>query len=98
MDAMALVFRLLIITLFSTRAVILLYAYKKRQRTYHLIGIACWCIHVVAFTIFVMLYMSHILTVSTIYLNMWSSTVRLHGGIVCLATAVYFLKVQPLRR
>lgn len=98
MDTMALILRLLIIALFSSSATILLYAYKKRKRTHHLVGIAGWCIHVVVFTVFVMLYMSHTLTVSTIYLNMWSSTVRLHGGIVCLATAIYCLRVQPLRR
>ena len=90
MDEVALILRLLILILFSISTAILFYAYKKRSGTYHLIGIAGWCIHVIAFTVFATLYVSGILTIDHLWLNIWSNAVRLHGGLVALSLAVFY--------
>ena len=91
MDEAALILRLLIILLFSVSTAVLLYAYKKRSGTYHLIGIAVWCVHVVVFTVIAMLCVAGVLTINHLWLNMWSNTVRLHGGIVVLSLAVFYI-------
>lgn len=90
MNEVALVLRITIIVLFSVSTVILLYAYKKRTGTYHLIGIAGWCIHVIVFTVFATLYASGILTIDHLWLNIWSNAVRIHGGLVALSLAVFY--------
>ena len=86
----SLVLRILIILLFSASAIISLYAIRKRKRSYHLWGIAIWCGHVVVFTTVALLRAVGLLTIDPNYLNMWSMAVRLHGGIVCFTTAVYY--------
>jgi len=90
MDGVALILRVTIIVLFSISTAILFYAYKKRSGTYHLIGIAGWCIHVIVFTVFATLYVAGILTIDTLWLNIWSSAVRIHGGLVALSLAVFY--------
>lgn len=90
MNDVALVLRLLIIVLFLASAAVSLYAYKKRSGTYHLVGIAGWCIHVVIFTTLAALSVSGILTIDHLWLNLWSNTVRLHGGLVALSLAVFY--------
>lgn len=90
MDKVALILRLLIIVLFSISAAVSLYAYRRRSGTYHLVGIAGWCIHVVIFTTFAALSVSGILTIDRLYLNLWSNAVRFHGGLVALSLAVFY--------
>jgi len=82
--------RILIITLFLISAVVSLYAVKRRPQSYQLWGIAAWCIHVMLFTGVAALCSIGILTIDHNWLNMWSNTVRLHGGFVCLTTAIYY--------
>jgi len=90
MDEAALLLRLLIIVLFSISTAVLLYAYLVRRWTYHLIGIAVWCVHVIVFTVFATLSASGILTIGHLWLNIWSNAVRLHGGLVVLSLAAYY--------
>ena len=90
MDEAALLLRILIVILFSASAAVSLYAYKKRSGTYHLVGIAGWCIHVILFTGVATLYALHALTIDTLWLNLWSNAVRFHGGLVALSLAVYY--------
>lgn len=90
MDEVALILRVLIIVLFSASTAVLLYAYKKRSGTYHLVGIAGWCIHVILFTAVATLYALSTLTIDTLWLNLWSNAVRFHGGLVALSLAVYY--------
>ena len=89
MDEMAVILRLLIMVLFLASAGVSIYAARKVNR-YHLWGIAAWCIHVVVFTGSATLSASHVLTISHEWLNMWSNTVRLHGGIVALSIALFY--------
>jgi hypothetical protein len=91
--------RLLTILFFSFSAGILFYAAKNRARTYHLVGIAIWCIHVVLFTTVVLLYSAGIVTIIRVEgLNLWSATVRLHGGIMCFVTALHYVSKKELLR
>jgi len=97
MESVSLLSRLLTILFFSASAAILLYAARKRNGTYHLIGIAIWCIHVVLFTTAVLLYSVDILTIIGLEgLNLWSSTVMLHGGIMCFFTAIHYVSKKEL--
>lgn len=89
-ETVALILRFLIIALFSLSTATLLYAYIKRGQTYHLVGIAVWCIHVVVFTVFATLSVTEVLTIDHLWLNIWSNTVRMHGGLVALSLAVYY--------
>jgi len=82
--------RIMIIVLFASSTAISLYAYFKRRQTYHLLGIALWCLHVIVFTAFVMLSVSGILTIEHLWLNLWSNAVRFHGGLVALSLAVFY--------
>jgi hypothetical protein len=84
------ILRILVMLLFSGSAIVSLYAVHKRRHSYHLWGIAIWCCHVVVFTFVTQLRSFGILTISPNYLNMWSMVVRLHGGLVCLTTAIYY--------
>ena len=90
MNEVALILRLLIIVLFSASTAITVYAYKKRSGKYHLMGVAGWCIHVIVFTAFATLSALGILTIDHLWLNIWSNTVRLHGGIVALSLAMFY--------
>jgi hypothetical protein len=97
MESVSWLSKLLTILFFSASAGILLYAAKKRIRTYHLIGIAVWCIHVVLFTTAVLLYSAELLSIlKPAGLNLWSSTVRLHGGIMCFFTALHYVSKKEL--
>lgn len=83
--------RLLVALFFGFSAAILLYAYRKQRHVPHLLGIAIWCIHVVLFTMVVVFWAVGILFIEPHTLNMWSSIVRLHGGIMVFGTAVYYV-------
>ena len=83
--------RIIVMLLFLTSAGISLYAARKRTYAPHLWGVAAWCIHVVGFTLIATLRAVGTLTISPTYLNIWSNAVRLHGGIVVLSTALYYL-------
>ena len=82
--------RLLVITLFLCSAAISFLAYRK-SGVYHFIGIAFWCMHVVVFTVIAMLVAIGFLTIDYLWLNMWSNTVRLHGGIMALSSAIFYV-------
>jgi hypothetical protein len=81
----------LIILCFGTSAVILAYAHLKQPYTPHLIGIIIWCLHIIVFTFVAALCCVGIFYIDPHYLNLWSNTVRLHGGICLLSTALYYL-------
>ena len=88
---LSMVLRLLVIILFLCSAAISLFAYFKRGHPPHLLGIALWCIHVVGFTVIAMLVALDVLTINRIWLNIWSNTVRLHGGIVVFTTGIFYI-------
>ena len=90
MDEVALILRVIIIVLFSASTAVSLYAYKKRSCTYHLVGVAVWCIHVIGFTAVATLVAYKVLTITPEWLNIWSNAVRFHGGLVALSLAVYY--------
>ena len=93
---MEMAIRALIILLFSTSAIILLYAYVKRPFTYHLLGVIIWCVHVILFTSVAILCIECILEITPKSLNVWSNVVRLHGGIVVFTTGLYYLDKRGL--
>lgn len=90
MDGLALFVRMVIIILFAVSAVVSVYAAQVRRYAYHLYGIAGWCVHIIAFTIVATLHVAGWIDINPLYLNLWSSTVRLHGGIVTFSVALHY--------
>jgi hypothetical protein len=88
---MEMVLRGLVIMLFLLSTAVLIYAYRHRPFTSHLFGIIVWCMHVVAFTFIAILRSLGIVSLSPEHMNLWSNTVRLHGGIVLFTVAIYYL-------
>lgn len=95
---MEMILRLMVIALFSTSALILLYAVFRRPFTYHLVGIIIWCAHVIVFTVCATLRATGLCHLDYHILNMWSNVVRLHGGIVMLTTGLYYVDRKDLMR
>lgn len=83
--------RLTIALFFGASAIILLYAYRKQRHVPHLLGIAIWCVHVLIFTMVAAFRAIGFCGIDAYLLNLWSSVVRLHGGIMVFSTAVYYL-------
>ena len=49
-----------------------------------------WCAHTFVFTLVTILRAIGILHIGTDALNLWSATVRLHGGFTILSLAIYY--------
>jgi hypothetical protein len=97
MEGISSLSRLLTILFFLFSAAILLYATKKRNGTYHLIGIAIWCIHVVVFTTVVLLCSADTLTIiGAKGLDLWLNAVLLHGGIMVFVTSLHYVSKKRL--
>jgi hypothetical protein len=84
--------RVVIVLLASATAIISLWAMAKSRSDYQLFGIVVWCANITAFTIAAILNAHAIVSLSVAILNAWSSVVRIHGLIVALTIAIYFLK------
>ena len=83
--------RLLVILIFSVSAAISLYSIIKTRGNYHLVGVIIWCLNVVCFTAVAGLCSYGVIHITVDVLNIWSSVVRLHGGIVILTISIYNL-------
>jgi hypothetical protein len=91
---MEMTIRFIIIALFSSSAAILYYAYRKNPWAYQLPGLIIWCLHVILFTTFAILRVVGLIEIDYRYMNIWSNVVRIHAGIVMLATALYYAKKE----
>lgn len=83
--------RVAIIAVYSLSVAISLYAMVVTRKNYHLIGVVVWCCNVLAFTLVALLRAVGIVNISATVLNIWSSVVRLHGGLVMLSMSVYYM-------
>jgi hypothetical protein len=93
----ALLWRLLIILFYAVSTAVLFYAIRRRNGTYHLVGIIAWCIHVLVFTGVTLLYAMDITTIlGPKGLNLWSMTVRLHGGLLVFSLGLHYASKKEL--
>ena len=90
MAEVSLLLRIVIIILFAASASLSLYTARVYDRAYHLKSIAFWCIHVMVFTVVAALSVKKWLLIDPLWLNLWSNTVRLHGGIVAFSLAWHY--------
>lgn len=87
--------RLTVALVFGASAVLSFYAYREQRRP-HLLGIAIWCSHVVLFTMVAALKVVGIFYIESELLNIWSNTVRLHGGIMVFSISLYYLSRRSI--
>jgi len=88
------VIRTLVVLCFGISAAILFYAHRKHPYTAHLPGLIIWCLHVIVFTLVVILHHIGLINIAPRYLNIWSNIVRLHGGICMIATGWYYIFIK----
>ena len=84
--------RIAIVVVFSSCAIVSLYAMRKSNRySYLLLGVVLWCLNVVAYTVATGLRAEGIHDIGHEVIRTWSRLVRLHGGIVVLSMSIYYV-------